>query len=80
MDPGKDIDFILTNFVGGRGLWQWLVIFALWPINFAALNALVLHMFTAYAPRHRYDSKCHLRFFFQHSTLSNTIFEAYERS
>ena len=76
MDPGKDIDFILTNFVGGRGLWQWLVIFALWPINFAALNALVLHMFTAYAPRHRYDSKC----FFQHSTLSKTIIEPPGRS
>ena len=55
MDAGKDIDFILTNFVGGRGLWQWLAIFAMWPVNFAALNALVLHMFTAYAPRHRYE-------------------------
>ena len=53
MEAGTDIDFILTNFVGGRGLWQWLVLLAMWPINFAALCALVLHMFTAYAPRHR---------------------------
>ena len=54
MEAGNDIDFVMSNFVGGRGLWQWLVMLALWPINFASSCALVLHMFTAYVPRYRF--------------------------
>ena len=48
-----DIDHILTNIVGGGGRWQWFMVFAMWPITFAACYPALLHMFTAYAPRHR---------------------------
>ena len=53
MEVVRDIDYILSNYVGGIGLWQWMIMLALWPINFASTNALILHMFTAFAPRHR---------------------------
>ena len=52
-DQGLDIDFILSNIVGGGGRWQWVIVFAMWPITFAAGYPLLLHMFTAFAPRHR---------------------------
>lgn len=48
-----DIDHILANIVGGAGKWQWTMVFAMWPITFAAGYPLLLHMFTAFAPRHR---------------------------
>ena len=48
----ESIDFILTNIVGGGGLWQWFLVFAMWPIAFAAGYPLVLHMFAAFSPRH----------------------------
>lgn len=47
-----DIDYILTNIVGGGGRWQWVMVFAMWPITFAAGYPLILHMFTAFAPRY----------------------------
>ena len=53
MEGEKDIDFILTNIVGGGGRWQWFMVFAMWPITFAAGYPALLHMFTAYEPRHR---------------------------
>ncbi len=49
----KDLDYILETMVGGGGRWQWRK--ALWLVPQYAANGipLMLHMFTAYSPRHR---------------------------
>ena len=49
----RDIDYVLTDIVGGGGRWQWFMVFAMWPITFAAGYPILIHMFTAYEPRHR---------------------------
>ncbi len=50
----KDFDYILDNIVGGGGRWQWTVWCYLIP-GFITMGApaLLLHMFSAYTPRHR---------------------------
>ena len=48
-----DIDYILEEIVGGGGLWQWYIVAIMYPIVFASGFPLVLHMFTAYAPKYR---------------------------
>ena len=53
MEDKKDIDYILNNIVGGGGYWQWFMVFAMWPISIASFSPALLHMFTAYEPRHR---------------------------
>ena len=49
----KDIDYLLENVIGPAGLGQWIVVFAIFPIGFASGYALLIHMFSAYEPRHR---------------------------
>ena len=46
-----DFDYILSKIVGGAGLAQWIISFSLWPIVFASAYPLIIHLFTAYAPR-----------------------------
>ena len=51
VETPADIDYILTNIVGGGGLWQWVIVFALWPITFASAYPAIVFMFSAFAPR-----------------------------
>ena len=51
-NPNHGIDYILTNIVGGGGKWQWVIVFAMLPTTLTSVS-LLLHMFTAYAPRFR---------------------------
>jgi hypothetical protein len=52
-DIGTDIDYILENIVGGGGRWQWAIVGLLYPIGVASGFPLLIHMFAAFAPRHR---------------------------
>ncbi len=55
MSSGKvfDIDYILDNYVGGGGRYQWLIFLATLPISWAASYPLFIHIFAAYKPDHR---------------------------
>ena len=53
LEYASDIDYIFENIVGGGGLWQWYIVVVMYPIVFASGFPLILHMFTAFAPRHR---------------------------
>lgn len=46
-------DHILVNYVGGGGVWQWKRLLYLYPSNFAASSAPLIHVLTAYVPPHR---------------------------
>ena len=49
----KDIDYILENFVGTNGLWQWWIIFLIYPIGIASGLPWLMHLFAAYEPDFR---------------------------
>ncbi len=48
-----DFDYILDEIVGGGGWWQWKKCLLLIPQYLTNGLPLLLHMFTAYTPKHR---------------------------
>ena len=49
----KNMDEILDNFVGGHGKYQIAITIATSLINEFANGIFLMHIFTAYAPKHR---------------------------
>jgi len=49
----EDFDAVLEDIVGGSGPWQWSKVFLMVPLFVTAGVPLLLHMFTAYTPKHR---------------------------
>ena len=51
-EGNKTIDHILDKIVGGGGWGQWIIVIASYPIIYCSMS-LLMHMFTAFEPRHR---------------------------
>ena len=49
----KDIDYILEKIVGGGHRWQWRTALLLVPIYISTGIPTLLHVFSAYTPKHR---------------------------
>ena len=55
----KDIDFILDNYVGGGGKWQWKILLIMFPVTWISGYPLFLDVYAAYTPVHRcYVDQC----------------------
>ena len=53
IDQGnRSIDHILDKIVGGGGWGQWIIVIASYPVIYCSMS-LLMHMFTAFEPRHR---------------------------
>ena len=53
IDEGnRSIDHILDRIVGGGGWGQWIIVIASYPVIYCSMS-LLMHMFTAFEPRHR---------------------------
>lgn len=53
IDEGnRSIDHILDKIVGGGGWGQWIIVIASYPVIYCSMS-LLMHMFTAFEPRHR---------------------------
>ena len=51
-EGNRSIDHIFDKIVGGGGWGQWIIVIASYPIIYCSMS-LLMHMFTAYEPRHR---------------------------
>ena len=49
----KDFDFILENYVGGGGWWQWKKILLMLPLHISLGVPVLLHVYAAFSPPHR---------------------------
>ena len=68
------LDAILTHYVGGAGLYQWLNTFAMALIYYISVCPLFLTVFTAYEPEHRcYVPNCD-EFYNQNTKVTKDIF------
>jgi hypothetical protein len=52
-DVAQDLDFILDQFVGGGGWWQWRLTLIMYPTMCAAGFPLFIDLFGAFKPKHR---------------------------
>ena len=55
MTTTQNLDFVLENLVGGSGLYQWRTYMFMFPFELVSGVTLLLHLFSAYTPPHRYD-------------------------
>ena len=49
-------DHILTEFIGGHGIYQWKLTILMGPVYSLSAILIFLNIFTVYAPKHR----CHV--------------------
>ena len=52
-EGNRSIDYILDKIVGGGGWGQWIIVIAFHPILYCSVMPLIIHLFTAFEPRHR---------------------------